>query len=36
VAISPADQTATMHIEVQSSDADNAPLRAVLSSPQLQ
>ena len=36
LAISPADQTVTMHIEVQLPDADNAPLQAVLSSLQLQ
>ena len=35
LAISPADQSATVHIEVQLPDADNTPLQAVLSSVQL-
>ena len=36
LAISPADRSATVHIEVQLPDDDNAPLQAVLSSVQLQ
>ena len=32
LAISPADQSATLHIEVQLPDDDNSPLQAVLSS----
>jgi hypothetical protein len=32
LAVSPADRSATVHIEVQLPDADNAPLQAVLSS----
>jgi hypothetical protein len=32
LAISPADQSATVYVEVQLLDADNAPLQAVLSS----
>ena len=36
VAISPADRSATVHIEVQLPDADNAPLQAVLSSLQFE
>jgi hypothetical protein len=35
LAISPADRSATVHIEVQLPDADNAPLQAILSSVQL-
>jgi hypothetical protein len=35
LAISPADRSATVHIEVQLPDADNTPLQAVLSSLQL-